>query len=70
MQIFREFVRKCEGEIDRIIERKLDKLESNYEELQSYFNREKELKYEDKKLVVTEFLVKPFEKFPFSGNKN
>lgn len=33
---------------------------------------EKEDKYDDeeKKLVVTEFLVKPFEKFPFSGNKN
>lgn len=25
---------------------------------------------DQRKLIITEFLVKPFEKFPFSGNKN
>jgi hypothetical protein len=70
MMIFRGFVDKCEAEIDRIIDRKLSKLENNYVDLMSYLEKARDLSEEEKQLVVNEFLVKPFEKFPFSANKN
>jgi molecular chaperone GrpE (heat shock protein) len=70
MQIFREFVSKSEQEIDRIISRKLEKLQENYLSVVDYLEREGGIAQEERSLIVTEYLVKPFEKFPFSGNKN
>jgi len=70
MEIFREFVRKSEGEITRIIDRKILKMESNYQKVHQFLEREGDTSNEEKGLIITEFLIKPFERFPFSGNKN
>lgn len=70
MLIFREFVRKSEEEIDRIIQRKLERLEDNYLKIVDYLKNEPSLNSEERSLIISEYLVKPFQKFPFSGTKN
>lgn len=46
MLIFREFVRKSEEEIDRIIQRKLERLEDNYMKIVEYLKNEPSLNIE------------------------
>ena len=68
--IFKQFLEKCKKEIDRIIEIKIQKLSKNYQLVKKYLENHEKLIEEEKNLVVAEFLIKPFERFPFSGNKN
>lgn len=44
-------------------------MEQNYEKVVEYLERE-ELSEEQRGLVIAEFLVKPFQRFPFAGERN
>ena len=68
--IFKQFVGKCEKEIDHIIDLKINKLSKNYQKVCQYLEGDFKGGEEEKNLIIAEFLIKPFEKFPFSGNKN
>ena len=70
VMIFKQFLQKCKKEIDHIIDMKIDKLSKNYQKVCHYIETHPSLLEEQKYLIVAEFLIKPFERFPFSGNKN